>query len=301
MSYGVVWPSFWTGPTGRSLRGDPITQLVAVYLMTCSHKNSLGVYRCPPTYIETDTGIPSQGASKALLSLSEASFCFVDEGTDTVWVYEMAFYQIGAELKAGDNRLKSVHRLFTEIENEQIQRAFFEKYKAAYQLPEPTIRSKKVSLLQAHPTPLASPSEANNYNYVNNNTDSVPTERTPVVASPADLEKELFDRGKQVLGKSAGGQIAKLKKAKGGNTALARAAIEQASTKQNPGEYIAAVIKGGAGLPQFAERVTNGFADRLVRNLQEQHHAADREPIDVTPNQPAGSGGAEGIKELAGR
>ena len=41
--YGVVWPSFWTGSTGRQLRGDVTTQLVAVYLMTCSHKNSLGV------------------------------------------------------------------------------------------------------------------------------------------------------------------------------------------------------------------------------------------------------------------
>jgi hypothetical protein len=300
MSYSVVWPSFWTGPTGRQLRGDPVTQLVAVYLMTCSHKNSLGVYRCPPSYIETDTGIPSEGAIKALSSLSEAGFCFFDKCSDTVWVYEMAYYQIGVELKNGDNRIKSVHGLFAKIENEQIQRAFFEKYKIAFQLPEPPARSEKPNLASGATKALSSPSEANNYNYVNNNTDSVPTERTPV-ASPADLEKELFDRGKQVLGKSAGGLIVKLKNAKGGNVNLARAAIEQASTKQNPAEFIAACIKGGAGTPQFLERVTNGFAERLVRNHQEQHHAGNRDPIDVTPNQPAGSGGAEGRKELAGR
>lgn len=61
---------------------------------------------------------------------------------------------------------------------------------------------------------------------------------------PAIPEREFFERGKQVLGKSAGGQLAKLLKAKGGNVALARAAIEAASQKQNPGEYIAACIRG---------------------------------------------------------
>jgi hypothetical protein len=57
-------------------------------------------------------------------------------------------------------------------------------------------------------------------------------------ASPATEEKELFRRGKAVLGKDAGGLIAKLLKAKDGNVALARAAIETASTKQNPREWI---------------------------------------------------------------
>lgn len=65
------------------------------------------------------------------------------------------------------------------------------------------------------------------------------------VGAPTDLEKQLFERGKQVLGKSAGGFIARLLKAKSGNIALARAAIEQASTKQNPREYLAAIITGG--------------------------------------------------------
>jgi len=68
---------------------------------------------------------------------------------------------------------------------------------------------------------------------------------------PSVEERGLFERGKQVLGKSAGGQITKLKQAKGGNVALARAVIEAASTKENPGEYVAAVIRGPPqGSPQ---------------------------------------------------
>lgn len=63
-------------------------------------------------------------------------------------------------------------------------------------------------------------------------------------AAPAAPEVELFNRGKEVLGKGAGGLIAQLLAAKQKNVALARAAIEQASTKSNPREYIGAVIRG---------------------------------------------------------
>lgn len=62
-------------------------------------------------------------------------------------------------------------------------------------------------------------------------------------APPKSLEQQLFDRGKEVLGEAAGGLISKLLKAKDGNVALARAAIEQASTKQKPSEYIGAVVR----------------------------------------------------------
>ena len=63
-------------------------------------------------------------------------------------------------------------------------------------------------------------------------------------AALADPEAELFRRGREVLGKGAGGLISKLLAAKQKNIALARAAIEQASTKSDPREYIGAVIRG---------------------------------------------------------
>lgn len=119
---------------------------------------------------------------------------------------------------------------------------------------------------------------------------------------PAIPEREYFLRGREVLGKGAGGLIAKLLKAKGMNVALARAAIEQASTKQNPAEYIGAAIRGSTGPPQFAERETNGFATRLKNRYQENTDAAaNREPIDITPNQPGGPMGAERRDEFDGR
>lgn len=63
-------------------------------------------------------------------------------------------------------------------------------------------------------------------------------------ADPSIPEREYFVRGREVLGKGAGGLIGKLLKAKGGNVALARAAVEQASQKQQPTEYVAAICRG---------------------------------------------------------
>lgn len=59
----------------------------------------------------------------------------------------------------------------------------------------------------------------------------------------SDPEKATYQRGKQILGPNSGGMIRNLIKAKGGNIALARAAIEQASTKENPKEYVAGAIR----------------------------------------------------------
>lgn len=67
-----------------------------------------------------------------------------------------------------------------------------------------------------------------------------------IAAAPtqADLERDLFRRGKSVLGKSAGGMIATLLKSRQYDVALARAVIETASTKHDPREYVAGAIRG---------------------------------------------------------
>lgn len=66
---------------------------------------------------------------------------------------------------------------------------------------------------------------------------------------PSEPERQFFKRGKEVLGPSSGGQLVKLRNAAGGNIALARSKLELASTKENPSEFIGAVIRG-AGSPQ---------------------------------------------------
>jgi uncharacterized protein YdaU (DUF1376 family) len=71
----------------------------------------------------------------------------------------------------------------------------------------------------------------------------LPFKKDAADAAP-DPEKDLFARGREVLGKQGGGLVAKLLTAKQKNIALARAAIEQASTKSDPREYIGRIING---------------------------------------------------------
>lgn len=57
-------------------------------------------------------------------------------------------------------------------------------------------------------------------------------------------DAEYFARGRELLGNSAGGLLQRVLVAKDRNVALARSAIEMASTKTNPREYLGAIIKG---------------------------------------------------------
>lgn len=59
---------------------------------------------------------------------------------------------------------------------------------------------------------------------------------------PPDADAEYFRRGREI--KIAGSVLAQLKKAKNGSVPLARAALEHASTKHNPLEYIMRIVHG---------------------------------------------------------
>lgn len=68
--------------------------------------------------------------------------------------------------------------------------------------------------------------------------------RIDAATPPKTEEAELFERGKAVLGNNSGGLIARLLKSRNGSIPLARAAIDIASTKQDPREYIGRIIAG---------------------------------------------------------
>ncbi|MCX7319235.1 MAG: DUF1376 domain-containing protein, partial [Hyphomicrobiales bacterium] len=84
---------------------------------------------------------------------------------------------------------------------------------------------------------------------------------------PAIAEREYFARGKVVFGKSSGGLLANLLKSKGGNVALARAAVEMASTKENPAQYVGAMIRNPTAKPltehQRQQHETRGILDAM--------------------------------------
>jgi hypothetical protein len=106
------------------------------------------------------------------------------------------------------------------------------------------------------------------------------TDAAAASIDPSVAERELFARGREVVGKNGGGLIANLLKAKGHNVALARAALETASQKENPAEYIAAASRG----PPIAKPLTE--------HQRKQREA--KEIIDVL-NQSSESGSGADI------
>jgi hypothetical protein len=98
---------------------------------------------------------------------------------------------------------------------------------------------------------------------------------------PSIAERELFARGREVLGKNGGGLIANLLKAKGHNVALARAALETASQKENPVEYLAAGCRGPLA------------AKPLTEYQRKQREAV--EIIDVLKQKSSDGSGSEDI------
>ncbi len=74
--------------------------------------------------------------------------------------------------------------------------------------------------------------------------DDPPSQSAAVVSTP---DADLYRRGREVLGPTAGGMVKRLLKAQGENIALARAAIETASAKSDPREYVGAIIGRSSG------------------------------------------------------
>lgn len=130
--YGVVSPKFWTGGTGKALRGDLPAQLVALYLMTSPHANMIGVYYCPVDYIAKETGLSIEGASEALARLSTQDFCTYDATDEWVFVHQFAAHQIGESLKADDKRVKGIANELSKLPVGLCYRAFLQRYGEAY-------------------------------------------------------------------------------------------------------------------------------------------------------------------------
>lgn len=68
--------------------------------------------------------------------------------------------------------------------------------------------------------------------------------RDAALLPSSSQETEYFRRVKDICGPSAGGLAARLLKSKNGSIADARIAVEQASKRENPREYIGAIIHG---------------------------------------------------------
>lgn len=132
--YAKISGRFWTGTTGKKLRGNLEMQVLAMYLMTSTHSNMIGIYHCPIMYMAHETGLSIEGATEALQSLIEAEFCTFDGDEEVVWVHEMAAHQIGTQLSANDKQVIGIRKQYAQIVSDQIRRGFAERYQGDFHL-----------------------------------------------------------------------------------------------------------------------------------------------------------------------
>jgi hypothetical protein len=97
----------------------------------------------------------------------------------------------------------------------------------------------------------------------------------------ADLEKELFRRGRQVCGKASGGLIASLLKSRQHDVSLARSVLELAATKLDSREFVAAAIKKGTGYGQQKLNLSD-----LAHDLADEMRSREREAGISQPAPP---------------
>ena len=110
--YGVVFGSFWDGPTGRAIKrdGGADAQLLGSYLMTAPTANMLGLFFLPVDAIHDHVAITRLRLVRAFGVLEAEDFAHYDTVTQFAWVVEMARFRCGikagqAGLKPGDNKV----------------------------------------------------------------------------------------------------------------------------------------------------------------------------------------------------
>ena len=149
--YGAISPRFWTGETGKKLRGHAEAQIVAAYLMSAPGSHMIGLYSLALPTLCHETGLPQEGASKGLARLSEVGFAEYDSVDEVVWVPEMARFQIGYELHGNDKRIKGVENELEKFRKSKFFNVFLDKYGSCFNLK---IKREKH---KAHASPLEAP------------------------------------------------------------------------------------------------------------------------------------------------
>lgn len=82
--FGAIYSGFWANQDLREAGDD--ARLLAAYLLTSPHTNSLGAFRLPSAYACEDLGWVSERFRNGLETLSNIGFVKYDEGSKFVWI-----------------------------------------------------------------------------------------------------------------------------------------------------------------------------------------------------------------------
>jgi hypothetical protein len=132
--YGRISPRFWTGDTGKKLRGNRGAQVLAAYLITCGSATMTGLYYLPLPVVSHETGLSAAEVESSITFLREIGFADYDHDRELVWVYGMASWQIEEELCEGDKRIKGVLKELSAFRGHRFVLEFWKRYQRPFNL-----------------------------------------------------------------------------------------------------------------------------------------------------------------------
>ena len=153
-NYSKLSYDIWSGKTGKEVKKAGLAvRSVFSYLIVNRHVSMLGVYYLPIDYMAYDIGITVEVASQALEKLRELGFCCYDPETEYVWVYNMAYYQVGSNLKKSDKQIHQIHKIVASFpDGLPFMSEFYERYKDNFYL-DPAKFKQKIKNLSTDATP----------------------------------------------------------------------------------------------------------------------------------------------------
>lgn len=150
----TIVPTFWTRGSGKKLRGQPVAQVLALYLMTSPHSTMIGLYYEALISILHETGLTEAQFRAALPLVSEIAQYDEDEGL--VYLPEGAAHQIGERLSPADKKRGSILSQLEVYGNHRFVRAWVERYYDPYNLSKEGIARPDASPFDAPSMPHAS-------------------------------------------------------------------------------------------------------------------------------------------------
>lgn len=258
--YGKIRTTFWTD--GRTAGLSDKAKLLACYLLSGPHSNSIGCFRLPLGYVAEDLKWPLETVTETVTETVSKGFIERCEKTSLVRICNWWKHNTIENSNVGKNAAVLIEALpqdsdvFTnfisslEPLRERFAEGFLERF--AKRSPKPSSDYSEKGMPTPEPKPEPIPTSS-----------SLRSEGVPPPENQETMEAKVYRRGKEVLGKNAGGQISKLRKDRSDGQAMHL--IEEAAKKQNPGEWIAKIINSGTE-PEYvplADRERKMWAPRV--------------------------------------
>ena len=120
-SFYQLSPLFWTDP--KVSAWSPVEKNLALYLLTCEHRNLEGLYRLPYAYISADLGLDRDEVTVALERLIRDDFCRYDVDAQVVFLPKALKYRQPTTKKHVDGAINDLRAVPDSYLYSDFQRA----------------------------------------------------------------------------------------------------------------------------------------------------------------------------------